>query len=132
MEGSHASYLRAGDVARRDVPTCRVTERVGDVRDRVKGTGQNVCIVTNDDNVVLGRLRREAFESGPHSPVEEIMENGPTTVRPDVPLDDITDRMRSRRVGSLLVTTSQGGLLGILYREDAERALGEAVDAAST
>lgn len=122
-EGKLAEVLRAGDVVRRDVATCRVTERVGEVARRVKEAGQDVCIVTSDDGVVLGRLRGEALKAEPNAPVESVMEAGPTTIRPDVPLAEFTEHMRTRRVGSIVVTTSTGQLIGVLYRADAEKRL---------
>src|SRR5258708_12039452 len=59
IEGKRASVPRAGGVARRDVPTCRLGERVGDVRDRARAAGWDTCLVVTDGNVVLGRLRKE-------------------------------------------------------------------------
>jgi len=55
-EGRLASQPRAGDVAHVDVPTCRLNERVGDVAQRARNTGRNVCVVLHDDRVVLGLL----------------------------------------------------------------------------
>ena len=122
-EGKLAQAPRAGDVARRDVPTCRLTERLGEVKERVMAAGEKVCIVTTDEGVVLGRLRDAAFQADPQASVDSVMESGPTTIRPDVPLREFTEHMRARRVGSILVTTSTGRLIGILYREDAEERL---------
>jgi hypothetical protein len=31
MEGNFAAIAKAGDIVRRDVPTCRLTDRLGDV-----------------------------------------------------------------------------------------------------
>ncbi len=123
-EGTHASVLRAGDVVQRDVQTCRPAERLGDVAERVKAAGQNVCIVTSEEGVVLGRLRSDALGGDPDASVESVMESGPTTIRPDTGLAEFTEHMRARRVGSIVVTTSTGRLMGILYRKDAEAKLG--------
>lgn len=123
VEGKLADYPRAGHVARPDVPTCRLTERIADVRDRVRASGHNVCFVTNEEGVVLGRLGARALGADPQTSVEAVMESGPTTTRTDEPLEAITQRLRDRRVGSILVTTSSGRLVGILYRKDAEEQL---------
>jgi CBS domain-containing protein len=53
------------------------------------------------------------------------MESGPTTFRPNGALGAVAERMRSRDVSSVVVTTSDGELLGVLFREDAERYLAE-------
>ena len=122
-EGRLAAVLRAGDAVRRDVPTCGLTERLGAVRERVQAAGEKVCIVTNEEGVVLGRLRGEAFNADPEASIESVMEAGPTTIRPDLQLEEITEHLQERRVGSIVVTTSVGRLIGILYRSDAERKL---------
>ncbi len=122
-EGRLAAVLRAGDAVRRDVPTCQITERLGEVKERVQAAGEKVCIVTTEEGVVLGRLRGEAFNADPEASIESVMEAGPTTIRPDLPLEDITEHLKERRVGSIIVSTSVGRLIGILYRSDAERKL---------
>ena len=125
VEGKLADYPRAGSVARTDIPTCRLTDRLGDARDRTLDADQNVCVVVNDDRIVLGRLRGDALRGDPGATVETVMESGPTTIRPDEPLEAIRQRMRDQRVASILVATSDGRLVGILYRDDAERVLAE-------
>ncbi|MGH2544357.1 MAG: hypothetical protein ACRDIB_16315 [Ardenticatenaceae bacterium] len=40
-------------------------------------------------------------------------------------LEVITKRMQERKVGSIVVTTSDGRLQGVLYRKDAEQQLGD-------
>ncbi len=127
-QGALAAVLRAGDAVRRDVPTCRLTDRLGDVRERVQSAGQKVCIVTTEQGVVLGRLRGDAFNANPDASVESVMEAGPTTIRPDVLLAEITEHMRRRRVGSILVTTSVGRLIGVLYRNHAEEKIGDSTN----
>ncbi len=123
-EGTLTSVLKAGDVVQRDVQTCRPTERLGDVAKRLKAAGQNMCIVTAEDGVVLGRLRGATLNADPDASVESVMEAAPTTIRPDVPLEEFTEHMRARRVGSIVVTTSTGQLIGVLYRKDAQAKLG--------
>lgn len=123
VEGQLANLPRAGDVARKDVPTCNLTDRLGDVRDRTRDADQNVCVVVNDHRVVLGRLRGDALRGDPGATVESVMESGPTTTRTDDPLEAITERLQHRRVSSILVTTSDGRLVGVLYRKDAEKGL---------
>jgi len=47
----------------------------------------------------------------------------PSTVRPSARLEAMVKRMRERDLTNLPVTTSDGRLVGLLLREDAERAL---------
>ena len=123
MAGEFAAILKAGDVVRRDVPTCHLTERVGEVYERSQAIGWKVCLVVNEQSVVLGRLRREAWDADPDTPVEAVMENGPTTFSPDNFLEPLTKRMREKKVGSVIITNSDGILIGVLYRKDAEERL---------
>ncbi len=126
LEGNLADSPRAGDVTQTDVPTCRLSDRVADARDRVQASRHNLCVVTNDEGIVLGRLGPRALRGDPQALVEDVMESGPTTTRPGDPLDAIKERLQNRRVGGMLVTTPEGRLVGLLYREDAEQRLGEA------
>jgi CBS domain-containing protein len=125
MEGTMAGLPRAGDVARRNVLTCRLTDRIGDVRERLPA-GEQVCIVVNEALVVMGRLRRAALAADPQTAAESVMESGPTTIRPNTLLSDIARRMHQRNVSSILVSDSDGVLIGILDRADADRHLAEA------
>jgi CBS domain-containing protein len=120
-EGRDAAIPRAGDVARRDVPTCRLTDRVRDARERSEATGWDQCLVVNERRILLGRLRGAGLAAPDETVVEEVMESGPTTIRPDTRLDALTKRMRERHVDGIVVTTPDGRLLGILVRKDAER-----------
>ncbi len=124
-EGTEAGRPRAGNVAQRGIPTCGLPDRLGDARDRAQDADQNVCIVVDDHGVVLGRLRGDALRDDPEATIESVMEDGPTTIRADASLEEITERMRKRGVGSILVTDPEGRLLCILYRKDAERVLAE-------
>jgi len=129
MEGRTAGRRRAIQIARKDIPTCRADERLGDVRDRVQAAGHDQCVVVNGDGVVFGRLRRKAWENDPNAAIEDVMELGPATIRPDPFLHDIIGRLQTRKIGSILVTSygsHEGGrLLGVLFRGDVERALAE-------
>jgi CBS domain-containing protein len=51
------------------------------------------------------------------------MTSGPSTVRPSARLEAMVKRMREQNLTNLPVTTPDGRLLGLLVREDAERAL---------
>src|SRR3954469_13472798 len=127
-EGPDAATPRAGDVADRDAPTCTLCERLGNVRDRLRVAGQSSCIVVNDQRVVLGRLRGESLDGDPEQAAEVVMEAGPTTVRPSEPLDALIERMQKRKVESIVVSTADGVLVGVLRREDGERRLSERKD----
>ena len=121
-EGQLAASPRIGDLTRPDVPTCRLTDRVGDVQEGMLASGWDVCVVVSDTRVVLGLLQSETL-ADQQSAVEPAMEPGPTTFRPDVSLEDMMHRMREHGLKRALVTTSDGRLLGVLRREDVEQRL---------
>ena len=116
----------AGEYVRADVPTCRLEERLQDVRRKVSGAGWDTCIVVNEHGVVLGRLGRKALAMEEDVAVEAVMTAGPSTVRPSITLADIVERMQSQKLTSALVTRSDGTLVGLLRRTDAEAALSTA------
>jgi predicted transcriptional regulator len=94
-----------------------------EVRARVRASGWDDCIVTTREGVVAGRLVREALAADTDVSAEESMTLGPRTVRPSFELDRAVERMRAQDVTSLPVTRSDGTLLGVTRREDAERVL---------
>ena len=107
------------------MPTCRLDERLSQVRARVRAAGSDTCFVVNDEQVVLGRLGRAALAGDDEASVEQAMSAGPSTVRPSFELDLAVERMRSQELATLPVTTSEGRLLGLLELDAAEQALRE-------
>ncbi len=121
-EGRVASWARAGTVARADAPTCALDERRGEVAERVRAAGWDVCVVVTEDRVVLGLLRGEQLEGDPDTPIEEAMRPGPSTFRPHVPIAEIARYMVEHDLTSTPITTGDGVLVGVLRREDAAQA----------
>jgi Mg/Co/Ni transporter MgtE len=120
-EGDEAYTPRVADVARRDVPTCGLDEHVGAVRDRVRQGGWDVCVVVDEQRVVLGLVRAEALGVDSATRVEEVMQSGPVTFRPNLGAGQMPDYLNKQRTPRALVTTSDGVLLGLLRVEDVER-----------
>jgi hypothetical protein len=120
-EGQEADQPGAGELARHAVPTCLPDARISELCPRVQNSGWDVCVVVNEQRIVLGFLRPEAWAAGPMVTADEAMELGPRTFRPNTPLDDLAAEMREQETDSTLITTSDGVLLGLLCLEDAER-----------
>jgi CBS domain-containing protein len=104
------------------VPTCRLDERVGDVAERVRREGWDVCVVVNEVRVVLGLLREPTLGEDPGKTVEEVMRPGPSTFRPFVPIVEMAQYMIEHDLASAPITTGDGVLVGMLRREDAAKA----------
>jgi CBS domain-containing protein len=115
-EGESADTPWAGDSARGDVPTCAPTERLGAVRDRVRSAGWDACVVINAERGVLGLLRDDALGGDPSAPVEAVMEEGPSTFRPSVPVEEIADFLEKSDLPSAPITTPDGRLVGLFVR----------------
>jgi len=121
-EGTNAERPRAGDVARKDVPTCHLDERLGEVRDRVRQAGWDACVVVNEDRVVFGLLRSKELEANPDLRIEEAMRPGPSTFRPFVSIEEMAGFMIEHDLESSPITTSDGRLVGLLRKQDAAKA----------
>ena len=123
LEGRRPSSTRVGAHVRTDVPACGPADRMAEVRERVRAADWDTCFVTNAERVVVGRLGRAALAGDDDVSVEEAMTLGPSTVRPSLELDKAVERMHRQNLTSLPVTRSDGVLVGIIRRDDAERAL---------
>ncbi|MDX6646210.1 MAG: hypothetical protein QOK40_1937 [Miltoncostaeaceae bacterium] len=123
VEGDEADAPRAGQLARRDAVTCRIDERVAAVRPRVDGSPYGFAVALSEGGVMLGRLRAAELADDPQARVEDVMEPGPATVRPSEDLAPLLERMRRRDMPTILVTTPEGVLMGVLRRDDAARRL---------
>lgn len=114
--------VRGDDIA------CHLGERLGDVAKRVRSAGKTFCIVVNERHVVLGRIRGRALDGDPNVLVDDVMQPGPTTIRPDADLKTVVGSLREGNVLSTLVTDPEGRLIGTIYLEDIERTLAETDD----
>jgi len=102
-EGENSSRPRAGDVCRKDVATVRL--------DEVRAPAAADTVVVDGNRVVLGLLRQG----------QESMTEGPSTFRPYVSIREMADYMKEHDLESAPITTSDGKLVGLLYRDDAVR-----------
>lgn len=108
---------------RRDVPTCRLHEQLGDVAARVRAADWDLCPVLDEENVVLGLLDATALRGEASIPAERVAQSGPMTIWPHLMLDELGDRLKQRE--HVLVTMTDGRFLGVLMRSDVERKVAE-------
>ena len=123
--GTNATLPRAGEVSRKDVPTARLDERLGDVRERVRALGWDAVVATNEERVVLGLLRSKELGKDPDLRIEQAMRPGPSTFRPYVSITEMAQQMTEHQLETSPVTNSDGRLVGLLFREDVIRIVGE-------
>lgn len=111
-----------GEICRRDVPTCDVDDRIGDVAAAVSGSGFDTCLVVAADRCVVGRLFRSELRGDPQVRAGDVMRPGPSTFRPSVPIPEMLAYMRNHELRTAPVTTGDGSLVGLLLRHDLEAA----------
>jgi CBS domain-containing protein len=101
----------------RDVPTCRPGETVTEAAAKTAAAGLDVCMVVNEQGILLGRLDRKELRGEGARSVEQAMRPGPSTYRPDTPATELRHLMTHRGIGKLPVTTADGRLLGVVCRD---------------
>ena len=117
-EGTNATRPRAGDLARKDTPTSNLEERLGAVRDRVRGLGWDAVVAVNDERVVFGLLRAKELALDGDQPIARAMRPGPSTFRPYVSAEEMAHFMVDHKLESTPITTSDGRLVGVLLQAD--------------
>lgn len=126
VEGKGPHFAMAAEVATKaGVHTCVLGSRVSDSAAAMERRGQSFCLVLNDQDIVLGRLRNKHLEPDSDELVETVMEAGPTTVRPTEPAKALLERMAKRNVPAVVVTTKRGRLIGVARSEHLRRLLEE-------
>jgi hypothetical protein len=121
IEGERAGEATAGDLARDDVVTCGLDDQVGPVRERVARSPYPFALVISS-GVVLGRLRASMLDCDPRLRAEEIMEPGPSTVRPHKTAASVAGDLAGRELRWAIVTSPEGRLIGVAARAELEAA----------
>jgi rhodanese-related sulfurtransferase len=116
VEGDIPATSRAGAIARK-VPTCRIEDRTGELGERFIGD-DGLCVVVDDDEVVLGVVRQETVGLPADTPVADVLLPAPPSVRPSITARDLARSMDDDGRRYVLVTTSHGRLLGIVAAAD--------------
>jgi CBS domain-containing protein len=126
VEGEGPHYALVGEVATKDrLHTCVLGSSVGDSARAMEGSGDTFCLVLNDEGVVLGRLRKKHRDPDSNEIVDNVMETGPTTVRPTESAKALLERMEKRNVPAVVVTTKKGVLVGVARRNELRRLVKE-------
>jgi uncharacterized protein YjbJ (UPF0337 family) len=126
-EGHAAREPRIGSLAVRDVPTCRLDQSIGQLQPQ-----DDLCIVVNEQGVILGDLRGKALRADPATRVEDVMNPAPITYRPNVSLHEMAHYLVDNPARRVLVSDSEGHFLGVVHRDDVQRALTRGTDPAYT
>ena len=120
VEGERAEPPTAGRVMRTDVARCAPDDRAAQVLEAVERSPYSFALVTSPNGTLLGRLGASWSGDGDR-PVGEIMELGPSTIRPHRAAGKVAERLAKNDLEWAIVTTPEGRLLGVARREDLER-----------
>jgi len=112
-EGTEARKVRIRQMIHKDVPTCSLRERLEDVKSR-RRPNQDLCVVVNDRNIVMGVIQGETWDANPQARVVDVMQPGPRTLRPDLEPKDAQKMLKNYSAPVAIITTSDGELLGII------------------
>jgi rhodanese-related sulfurtransferase len=110
-EGTESKKVRIRQMIHKDIPTCSLRERLEDVKSR-RRPSEDLCVVVNDRNIVLGVIQGETWDANPLARVADVMQPGPRTIRPDLEPKDAQKLLRNYDASIAIVTTSDGELLG--------------------
>jgi CBS domain-containing protein len=117
-EGKDAGAPTAGTLAERQVPTCRASEPLSDVRARVAGGPRRDCVVVDAQRVVLGYLAPDRLSGV--GVAGEAMDPAPSTIRPSASPEKVLEFLGDD-APHVLVTTPEGELIGAVTRDAVER-----------
>jgi len=120
--GRRAAEPTIAGVLHRDVPRFGLNERAGPILDRLRAGGWEWGAVVNPAGILLGRIRAADIRN-PEATAEQVMDEGPSTYRPNVRLDELLARMLDHRFEMAFVTDPEGKLGGLVTRRDIARAL---------
>ena len=124
-EGRRPDLSRIGHLAVREVPTCGLSDDVETVRTGLRESAWDFCLVLNDEGIVLGRVGLADLAATRAATAAQAMKEGPSTFRPNVPVQEMLPYMERHHLETAVVTTSGGRFVGVLRRADAEQAVRE-------
>jgi hypothetical protein len=124
-EGEASGRPTAGTVARRDVPTCHLEESLRMFGSEPERRGGTPASWSTRRGSSWGSSAPSSSAGKEDLTAESAMRPGPSTFRPHVPIAEMAEVMAQHDLPNAPVTTSTGKLIGLLVREDVERAAHE-------
>jgi Mg/Co/Ni transporter MgtE len=117
-EGRRAGVTRVGSLVRDDIVTCRLGDRVDELRPRVESSPYDFALVTTERGTLFGRLRASVMEGAEAgATAESLMDPGPATMRPDRTPAEVIERLDKRDLRTAVVSTPEGRLIGVITRD---------------
>jgi CBS domain-containing protein len=108
-----------GMFTRRGVATVAESTPVAEALGLLEAQGFGPVLVVNEAGVVMGAAYREGLAAAPgEAAVGTVMRFGVSTVRPSEDAAALAHRMGQRQVTRVVVTRSDGTLIGLFFAED--------------
>jgi CBS domain-containing protein len=98
-----------------EVPAVSVDATVGDVIEI--GEIPYTVVVLGCDDVVVGSLRPTVLALPPQTRVRDVMIPAPSTIRPDLRVEEVARRFAKDGLDHVLVTTADGVLVGLVTND---------------
>ena len=108
----------AGMFTRRGVATVAEGTAVAEALGLLDAQGFGPALVVNEAGVVMGAAYREGLAAAGEAAVGTVMRFGVSTVRPSEEAAALAHRMGHRQVTRVVVTRSDGTLIGLFFAED--------------
>jgi predicted transcriptional regulator len=109
----------AGMFTRRDVATVAERTRAAEALRLLEAQGFGPVLVLNQAGVVMGAAYQDHLEAAvAEAEVGSVMRFGLSTVRPSEDAAALVHRMGQARVTRVVVTRSDGTLIGLFFAED--------------
>ena len=108
----------AGMFTRRGVATVAEGTAVAEALGLLDAQGFGPALVVNEAGVVMGAAYREGLAAAGEAAVGTVMRFGVSTVRPSEDAAARAHRMGDRQVTRVVVTRSDGTLIGLFLAED--------------
>jgi predicted transcriptional regulator len=123
IEGDRATEPTVADLAKDDVVTCGLGEPVEAVARRVENSPYPFALVLGASRVVLGRASASHLKTDQERRVEDVMDPGPSTVRPHKTAQGVAEDLAKRNLRWAIVTTPDGEFIGVAARSELEAAV---------
>jgi hypothetical protein len=94
------------------VPTLDIGSTVADLA--ALGEQRWPTAVVNDDGVLLGAVQPTASSLPPSTPIERVMVPAPGTIRPELRIDEVVERLDRDGLDHVFVTAVDGVLFGFV------------------
>jgi CBS domain-containing protein len=120
--GRKASEPTIARVLRRNVPRFGLDDRAGPILESLRAGDWEWAAVVDTSGVLLGRIQARDLKD-PNARARDVMDEGPSTYRPNVRLEELLRRMLDHRFEMAFVTDPDGRLRGLVIRRDIARAL---------